>query len=329
MKNKFWLCRRGRSFYSFDSETGTRKSLGTNDRNQAKQIIGAKNESIRQPSINLAIAKAYLVGVDPKLIERTWQTVMDEYSSKGKPTTQARVRRALKNEDFDSIRHKPLVETTGDDFWEILKIGGAFTQHMLRRLHNLAVNLGWILVPIVPPKLWPKTVKKTQRAITSEEHQNIIEGENQAERRNYYQMLWEIGSGQTDAANLTTSNIDWNKRLLSYRRQKTAQLCLMQIGSRLEKLLKSLPAEGSLFPGQKKLEAKDRAAEFRRRCQILRIDGISLHSYRYAWAERAKCLGLPERFAQSALGHASLAVHREYARDGVAICPSLEAFEVS
>ncbi len=36
---------------------------------------------------------------------------------------------------------------------------------------------------------------------------------------------------------------------------------------------------------------------------------------------------MPERFAQSALGHASLAVHREYAREGVAICPSLENYE--
>ena len=35
---------------------------------------------------------------------------------------------------------------------------------------------------------------------------------------------------------------------------------------------------------------------------------------------------MPERFAQSALGHASLAVHREYARDGVVTCPSLEEY---
>jgi hypothetical protein len=27
------------------------------------------------------------------------------------------------------------------------------------------------------------------------------------------------------------------------------------------------------------------------------------------------------------LGHASLAVHREYSREGVAICPSLENYE--
>jgi integrase len=83
--------------------------------------------------------------------------------------------------------------------------------------------------------------------------------------------------------------------------------------------LRKLPSEGALFPKISALKDKDRAAEFRRRCRILKIDGVSLHSYRYAWASRAKQLGMPERFAQSALGHASLAVHREYARDGVAL----------
>ncbi len=327
MKSRFWLCKRGKVFYSFDSETGERKSLGISDRERAQTIISAKNDAVRQPSINLAIAKAYLLGMDPKLIERTWQTVMDEYSSKGKASTQARITRALKNKAFDGIRLKPLVETTGDDFRNILKEGGAYTQHMLRRLHNLAINLGWVLVPIIPPKMWPKTVKSPKRAITPEEHQKIIQGENQEERKNYYQLLWEIGAGQTDAANLTAQNIDWHKRLLSYRRQKTGQLCVMQIGSRLEMFLRKLPSTGLLFPRQKELQDKDRAAEFRRRCRILKIEGVSLHSYRYAWAERAKCLGLPERFAQSALGHASLAVHREYAKDGVAVCPSLEIYE--
>jgi hypothetical protein len=35
---------------------------------------------------------------------------------------------------------------------------------------------------------------------------------------------------------------------------------------------------------------------------------------RYAWAERAKTAGYPERFAMENLGHNSKAVHRAYAR---------------
>jgi len=49
------------------------------------------------------------------------------------------------------------------------------------------------------------------------------------------------------------------------------------------------------------------------RCDGLGISGVSLHSYRYAWAERALKCGFPERFAQQALGHNSKAVHRTFA----------------
>jgi hypothetical protein len=52
-----------------------------------------------------------------------------------------------------------------------------------------------------------------------------------------------------------------------------------------------------------------------------------LHSYRYAWAERARVAGYPERFAQEALGHNSKAVHRAYARHAKVIVPSLAAYE--
>jgi integrase len=52
-----------------------------------------------------------------------------------------------------------------------------------------------------------------------------------------------------------------------------------------------------------------------------------LHSYRYAWAERARKAGYPERFAQEALGHNSKAVHRAYAKRAQVTLPSLEQYE--
>ena len=58
------------------------------------------------------------------------------------------------------------------------------------------------------------------------------------------------------------------------------------------------------------------------------VVGVSLHSYRYAWAERAKMAGYPERHAQNALGHNSRAVHAAYAKGAIAVCPSLEAYEM-
>jgi len=57
------------------------------------------------------------------------------------------------------------------------------------------------------------------------------------------------------------------------------------------------------------VRAGDRATEFKQRCVGLKISGVSLHSYRYAWAERALKCGYPERFAQQALGHNFKAVH--------------------
>ena len=73
--------------------------------------------------------------------------------------------------------------------------------------------------------------------------------------------------------------------------------------------------------------AGDRATEFKQRCVGLRISGVSLHSYRYAWAERALKCGFAERFAQQALGHNSKAVHRAYAKHAEVTVPSQDDWE--
>jgi integrase len=75
------------------------------------------------------------------------------------------------------------------------------------------------------------------------------------------------------------------------------------------------------------VRAGDRATEFRSRCRQLGITGVTLHSYRYAWAERAKTVGYPERFAQEALGHNSKAVHHAYSKHGEVTVPSLDDWE--
>jgi integrase len=59
----------------------------------------------------------------------------------------------------------------------------------------------------------------------------------------------------------------------------------------------------------------------------LGIEGVTLHSYRYAWAERARKCGFPLRFAQKALGHNSKAVHAAYASKAEVKVPSLDTWE--
>ena len=98
------------------------------------------------------------------------------------------------------IRHKKLLETTTDDFLPILKNKQMSVGHYLKRLHNLALMLGWLPVAGIAPKLWPKPQPKARRAITLDEHQRILEVERNAERNLYYQLLWEIGALQSDAA---------------------------------------------------------------------------------------------------------------------------------
>jgi integrase len=102
---------------------------------------------------------------------------------------------------------------------------------------------------------------------------------------------------------------------------------IVHLGTEALNLFKDLPAEGVLFPYLSRVHAGDRATEFSQRCRQLGIKGVTLHSYRYAWAERAKTVGYPERFAQEALGHNSKAVHRASAKRALMKIPSLEDYE--
>jgi hypothetical protein len=61
-----------------------------------------------------------------------------------------------------------------------------------------------------------------------------------------------------------------------------------------------------LFPYLSGVRAGDRATEFGQRCRRLGIQGVTLHSYRYAWAK---------------------AVHRAYAKRALMKLPSLEDYE--
>jgi len=74
----------------------------------------------------------------------------------------------------------------------------------VRGLHNLAVGVGWLPMPILASKMWPKVTTKLKRGITTEEQKKIISTESNKERKLYYQLLWEIGASQSDAAALTS-----------------------------------------------------------------------------------------------------------------------------
>jgi hypothetical protein len=75
MKPRFKLYRRklGGMFYVQDNQTNKQESLNTKNRDEAITLLHARNESARQPQLNLQIAKAYLAGTDSGVSTRTWQ----------------------------------------------------------------------------------------------------------------------------------------------------------------------------------------------------------------------------------------------------------------
>lgn len=336
MKPQFRLFRRAGVFYAHDNQSGRQQSLRTRDKPEALRLLSALNEVGHSPQLNLALGRIYLAGHDPALVQRTWADVMRLTLKKGQETTRDRWKREIQATRYDTIRDKPLVETTSEDLFQVLRAGGSATNHFLRRLHNLAVGLHWLPWPILPNKLWPKPKASNRRAITGEEHQRVVESEGNSERRLFYQLLWETGASQSDAAALTHENVDWELGILVYQRRKMsgredgrsdAPPAQIQIGPKLAEVLRKLPRSGPLFPKISATGPNQRASEFARRCRLLGLKGVSLHSYRYAWAERAKRAGYPERWAQVALGHNSKAVHRAYSRGGQFTYPSLDEFE--
>lgn len=325
MKPAFKLYKRGKVWYSHEVSTGKRKSLGTTRKQEAEQLLSAINSGTENPTFQLKLAEAHLASIDSRLIERTWKDVIAEFSIQGGPSTLERKERIFRNPAFDSLRRKRLLQTTAEDFLIATKDNITSVIVYLRQLQNYALDMGYLLRVILPPKRFPKPSKKQQRrSITEQEHFQIIQAEHNTERKAYYEILWEIGASQTDCANLKAEDFDLSTGILFYLRQKTNQPCRLAFGSKVNNLLNQLPKKGYIFPSIQKGDWRYRAAEFSRRCRILKIKGISLHSYRYQWAERACKMGIPERLAMVALGHSSKAISRAYAKSAIAVCPSLD-----
>ena len=328
MRQRFRLYRRnGGRFYVHDSVTGKHESLGTSDRAAALRLLHSKNEAGQQSAINLQIARAYLTATDPQVATRDWQYVMDEMVKLKRGGTKIRWETANKDAAYDSIRHVPILETRAEHFLRVMENGTVSTNMYLRRLQNLALDMNWLPWPVLPRKRWPAVTFRDNRGITLEEHQKVLAGESNPELRDFYELLWNVGGSQTDVASLRAEDVDWNAQTISYARRKTGSQATIRFGDAVAQILQKRPATGFLFPQVVQWKESDRAKAFIRRLRLVGVSGVSLHSYRYSWAERAKTCGYPERFAQEALGHGSKAVHRAYAKKAKVLIPSLEEYE--
>ena len=327
MKQPFNLFQRAGIFYCEDTRTGKQTSLRTRDRADAVRLLHVKNEAVHQPAMNLQIAQVYLQHGDPALATRTWQTVMEQITATKHGSTQARWQTAIRDQALEGLRQRRLIETSAEHFLAALRAGTVSTNIYLRRIHHCAVAMHWLPWPVLPKRQWPPIQFKAKRAITLEEHRKILAREQNPAKRAYYGLLWHLGGAQTDIATLKAEDIDWERKTIAYRRCKTGAVSLISFGDEVAAILKTLPTTGVLFPTVAAVTKGRRSTAFKCRLQTVGISGVSLHSYRYAWAERAKVAGYPERFAMQALGHSSNAVHRAYAKKAEFTLPPLEDYE--
>ena len=122
-------------------------------------------------------------------------------------------------------------------------------------------------------------------------------------------------------------DFDSENRSFCYSRKKTSSLGGMKVGLKAWEIVERRPRTGPLFPYLMNVREAARATDFRQRCDGLGIKGVTLHSYRYVWAERSTNAGYPERYAQREMGQSSKIVHRAYARKAQGQLPSLEEYE--
>ena len=160
------------------------------------------------------MARTYLLAKSPELVTRTWAEVMEHYTASGVESTRRRKNTAFRSQPFLILRNLALMDTEAGHFLAVLghRRAGNSTHHYLRRMHNYALHLGWLLTPVMAEAAWPEIGSKKFTAITEEEHRRIVEREPNLERKLYYEMLWETGGSQGDIASLHWDQIDLQTR---------------------------------------------------------------------------------------------------------------------
>ena len=196
MNTKFGLIQRPWGvYYLKNNSTGEQTSLKTHDRSKAERLLQAHNESESQPHLNVALARVYMNGADPKLITRTWQEVMEHIVETEEPMKPAGAGRSPSRTTTSTASATcPWPRRGRSTSTAPLADGKVSTNVYLRRIHNHALGMDWLLKPVIPRLQWPKPVFKQKRAITSAEHAAIIAREQNPERRDFYELLWHTGA---------------------------------------------------------------------------------------------------------------------------------------
>jgi integrase len=235
-------------FYYEDTTTGKQLSLRTRSESDAVTLLNAKNESVRQPTLNLQIAKAYLAGTDNGVATRTWQQAIGALTDTKQGANKERWQRVVKDRALVPLLPRVIIETPSELLLKALQAGTVSTNVYLRRLHNFCVDMNWLPWPLIPKRQWPVAKFKDKQVITMEEHQAIITAERNPERKIFYQLCWHLGGAQGDIAILKGEDVDWQSGTVSFTRKKTGVPAIAHLGPEAKNMLRDLPSEGYLFP---------------------------------------------------------------------------------
>lgn len=145
VSDKFILYRRANGiYYAEDKITHQQFSLRTRQREQARLLLTARNESARDAMVSREVGFAYLNGADPQARERDWQWVFDQILLGRSGDTLYRWTTATKDKALDLLRQLKLVDTRPEHFLLVMQRGTVSTNVYLRRIHNFALDMGWL-----------------------------------------------------------------------------------------------------------------------------------------------------------------------------------------
>jgi hypothetical protein len=235
---------------------------------EARQIVEAKNNSERQPVLNLQIAKAYLAGTDNGITTRTWQHAIEALPAPNREPTSTAGKPPPRTRHWPCCCRRSSSKPKAKLLLKVLQMGTVSTNVYLRRLHNFCVDMNWLPWPLVPKRQWPAVEFKEKRGITLAEHLAIVARETNPERKAFYKLAWHLGASQSDLAGLNAEDVDWDTTS-SATRQKTGSVAIMRFDDDMAEILRDLPGSGPLFPYLRTVRSGDRATEFKQRCDGL------------------------------------------------------------
>jgi len=321
-------------YFLEDNKTKKQESLRTKDPEQAERVAFHRNESDKIAAGHRQIGIGYLQAGDPGIRTRTWSDVADSFCAL--PVAESTLRRklnAMKDPAIRGLFPLLLIETMPEQLVVAINKGTVSTNTFLRKLHNHAKRMKWLPEEILTRGTWPPIVYGDKRAITRDEHELIMKVTPTKERRSFNEVLWQTGGSQTDIANLTAEQIDWEEGSIRFKRikmgKRKAGFVTLTMGPTLEAILEELPQTGLLFPTLAGVGENDRATAFAKHCEKAGVEGVTLHSYRYAVIQRAQACGFSKRHAMAMVGQSREQTHNLYARGGATVVPSLEEWELN